>query len=399
VVLAVTGVGWATLMNVVRISVIAIAYDWRGVDWSSGTPHEILGLVIFLITFLALVSTDYALLVVLAPIRARYVRQYGDPVTYGAWLATAWDWLQGWGRPMEWAVATGRAPGSESSVLFTGGHAGRQGSKVESQKPGARSEERGASGAGDRRLASRFVLGVFPILAFGMLAGAQFAVPIWFPNRVGEAPHNLERALALGETALPENLGGAALASFTPHERSRDDVFGNFSRTYEYHDPRGARYLVSCDFPLEPAGHELTLCYQGIGWQMLRRELIVEHEAIAVQRTEPWGFVEAEFKKPDGSAAFLVFCAFDENGTRVTPRSGSVWGDIRRTLQKQIRASRPERTYQLQVWTVAAGNVHEDQKKLARELLLGTREQFRKLVTESQETRVKSQEPDKLGEE
>ena len=60
VLLASAGVGWATLMNVVRISVIAIAYHWSGVDWSSGTPHEILGLLIFLITFVALVSTDYA---------------------------------------------------------------------------------------------------------------------------------------------------------------------------------------------------------------------------------------------------------------------------------------------------------------------------------------------------
>ena len=61
VTLILAGVAWATVMNTFRISSIAVVYDWWGVDWSDGTPHQILSLCVFTLTFLALVSTDVLL--------------------------------------------------------------------------------------------------------------------------------------------------------------------------------------------------------------------------------------------------------------------------------------------------------------------------------------------------
>ena len=52
------GVGMAVVMNLARIVVIAVAYEWWQWDLTTGTPHEILGLVLFLCTFGSLVCLD-----------------------------------------------------------------------------------------------------------------------------------------------------------------------------------------------------------------------------------------------------------------------------------------------------------------------------------------------------
>ena len=66
--LIVSGIGWAVVMNVVRICTIAFALDRFEIDLSHGTPHEVLGLVVFCLTFLAVVSTDQLLTFVLEPV-------------------------------------------------------------------------------------------------------------------------------------------------------------------------------------------------------------------------------------------------------------------------------------------------------------------------------------------
>jgi exosortase len=91
VLLAVTGIAWAAIMNVARISVIAIALEKWGIDWSAGTPHEMLSLVLFLLTFLALLSMDQVLLVCLAPIVKGRGDQQAREMKLGKWIAQAWD--------------------------------------------------------------------------------------------------------------------------------------------------------------------------------------------------------------------------------------------------------------------------------------------------------------------
>ena len=192
VLLASAGVGWATLMNVVRISVIAIAYHWSGVDWSSGTPHEILGLLIFLITFVALVSTDYALVVLSAPIRQTFAEQFGDQHRYGAWLVNAWDWLQGWGRPVFVAestlLETMQVAESQGAVLRTQGG-------VREASPSPHTDVEAIRPT--RALATRFVFGVIPLIAFGVLAGSQFTMANWFRQPSAGPSQSLARAGAI----------------------------------------------------------------------------------------------------------------------------------------------------------------------------------------------------------
>jgi exosortase len=385
VTLAIAGVGWATMMNVMRISVIAIAYHGYGVDWSKGTPHELLGLAIFLCTFLALVSTDYALAVLLAPIKALDGQLYTDSVWFGRRLVDMWDWIQNLGRPVALAGTAPAGTTNEDLIIGKLGlGAAAQASGFPPSKPW--SENRPADGEtfdenpGSRRLAigSRLVFGVVPLVAFGVLAGTQLAIPLLFQKQAARPSESLQRALALNASALPKKCATMNQASFAPQERERDNLFGNFSRTYEYRDERGTKYLVSCDFPLEPDGHELTNCYRGIGWTLTRREL--REGATAAEGSGAWGYAEADFYKPEEGYAFLVFCSFDEYGGRVTPPSYTLWDDIQRTFERQLYSTRSDRTFQVQVWTTGSLAIDDKQRETARELLIDARDRFRSVV-------------------
>jgi exosortase len=349
VLLALAGIGWATLMNVARITSIAVAQDNWGVDWSAGTPHDILGLIVFTITFLMLVSTDYFLIALLAPIVSVGDEQGGLPIRIGKRIVGWFDALQAWGAPR-----TVKVPAPTS---------GRPQSHYE--------------------LWSRLVLGIVPLLAFAALAGAQFTVSQWFVGRLPPAPHSMEQALAMGEASLPAEIGPLQRVAFEAQERHRDDISGQYSRVFRYRDEEGNEYLMSCDFPFGPDWHELTVCYTSVGWLMAEAPEVQTASAAG----EPnWGFVEVRFAKPEGSGGLLVYAAFDEHGLCVAPPARTLVGDIWDSLTKKQRALQGGTLFQVQVWTTSAGPVGKEQAAKARELLLAVRDQIRQTVTKTQHT-------------
>jgi exosortase len=344
VLLAVAGVGWATLMNVMRITTIALAFDRWGVDWSSGASHEILGLIVFTFIFLALVSTDYLLLALLAPIERRGVESGGQPIRFGRSVVTFWDWLGRWGAS----------------------HTARSGSL----------EPRAASHWW--KTPARLTLGLAPLLAFGTLAAAQVTLPYWYHSPSIASSHRLDHALALNASVLPSNVAGMQRTGFAEQERTSDNIFGHHSRLYDFQDQHGNKYKVSCDFPFGPDWHDLTVCYRGIGWE--QREVAVRSGPAG--NAAPWNYVEASFTKSDGSAAWLVYSVFDESGERMEPPGGSLISDIWRSLEKKHRDAQQRRLFQVQVWTVAPGTVRDAQRQAAQTLLLEARERIREAVTE-----------------
>jgi exosortase len=344
VLLAVAGVLWATLMNVGRITSIAVAHDAWGVDWSQGTSHEILGLIVFSITFLLLVMTDNFLIAALAPIATGSADQAGVPVQIGRKAVAWWDWLQTWGAP---------------------------------QPAGAVVEIRRAKGGGPW---SRFGLGLVPLFAFATLAGGQFAVSQLYAPRLSAAPHSMEQALALDAAAAPATVGLLERVDFETQERNRDDISGQYSRVYRYRDPEGNQYLLSCDFPFGPFWHDLTVCYTSVGWLQSAEPVVHDLEAAGAAN---WGYLEHQFVKPEGSAGLLTYCAFDEHGECLEPPTRSLLSDLWRSLQKKQRELEAGRIFQLQVWTTSAGQISDEQAARARELLLAVRNQIRELVTKS----------------
>ncbi len=345
VVLIIAGVAWATVMNTLRISSIAYMFSARGVDWSEGWVHEVLSLCVFTLTFLSLISSDVLLAGLLAPVARAWDEHHDATFRWGRWLASGWDWALG----------------------------------------------HSADEAGDSPIFDEdsIALPRWPWLLRIALPLAFIALPAWSfmaraPAEVLAAPASgagqaaLNRALALNEAFLPEQIGLLRRQKFEIFERDRNDAMGNHSRTHTYVDSRGTLYLVSCDFAYEGGWHELVTCYQGVGWTVDDRTV---HTDPASAAAHPWPRMEARFSKPGGVHAFVAASAFDDQGQYIDLPRGDLWERIKGALSNQRNVKTSELAFQTQVWTTSAEPIDHVQRETVRDLLLVGRARFRDLVT------------------
>ncbi len=341
--LALAGIMWATVVNVGRISIIALALDRWGIDWSAGMSHEILSLTLFLVTFLALLSTDRILEVCLEPVAARWHERHAADLGFGAGLAAVWDYLVALGRPRKLAAET---------------------TPLSPHEPSKR-------GSAQRSMARKLAV-IFAIPAMAQWAILAYAFHI--------APENLDvlpRARMIDSQNLPATLCGLQQAEFTRQDRDTESIFGKHSRTYEYRDPNSdERYMVSFDFPFANGWHELTVCYKGNGWAPKDRKV---RRALEVSGEAAWDYVEADFDKPGGECAFLAFSLFDQYGDPLRPYiDWLVTGDS--FLGARNTYLRDRHGFQVQVWVVRNGVVSEANREKATELLLDVRRRFRSII-------------------
>jgi exosortase len=355
VVLAICGVFWAVIMNTVRISAIAAVHQWWGVDWSAGAPHEILSLVIFLATFGALLSTERLLTGLLAPVETPYALYAGGELAYGGWIARAWDWANTVGAPE--ADEADQPPSNEPV------------------RPAPRrlAPVPPPDGSAEQLLGMTKAL-VTASAAFGLLAAGQFGMMAWAATHPVTAVPGVKRAVELAESSLPETLGGLKRTKFDTTHRERDDIFGEFSRTYVYSDEAGAAHQVSCDFPFSQGWHELTICYGGAGWRVAKRTTNATPTADA---GGAWTMAEAELERDDGARGFVVWSMFDENGEPVSPPLGALRDQIWRLLVRRSPYVPTRQMFQVQVFVTDDGELAEERKEAARRLLGEVRERLR----------------------
>lgn len=347
VVLAGCGVFWAVIMNTVRISAIAAVHQWWGVDWSAGAPHEILSLVIFLAAFGALLSTERLLTGVLAPVEIPYSLHAGGELTYGGWFARAWDWANALGTPDV-------EPEDDAA-----------------DEPAPAPSQRVAYATPARGFARAFAAAA---VAFGLLAAGQFGMMAWAAAHPVTAVPGVKRAAELAEDALPATLGGLARTKFETTHRDRDDIFGEFSRTYVYSDSGGAEHLVSCDFPFSQGWHELTTCYSGAGWRVTERSTnTTPSDAVG----GAWTMAEAELARDDGARGYVVWSMFDEAGEPVSPPLGALRDQIWRLLVRRSPYVPTRQMFQVQVFVTDKGELPVERKEAARRLLGEVRERLR----------------------
>ena len=347
-----SGLAWATVMNVIRIVTVAVAFDKFGVDWSAGTSHEVLSLVIFTLSFLGLISTDLALVSIAAPITPELESQSGAEPVYGKWLIRVWDWLQQWG-----------APGPEPI-----------------DEPTLSSPDRLSI------LDKAFHLGAVPLAAFAVLGVLQFADASLIPRTLDREIAGKPNALRVDESTAARTCGAVERTNYFEEERERGNDVGQYSRTYAYADEAGDKYTVSFDFPFGPDWHDLAQCYMGSGWQMASRlrtiprdrEIVDEHATPEEQAEANWGFVEMEFKKSTGEALYVVYSLFDDRGNRTDPPFGSIFREAYMSLFYRVKSS--DRYYQVQVVCGDQGGVDDKQKNQAIKLLQENRRRLRAQV-------------------
>ena len=210
ILLAVAGIAWAAIMNVARITVIALALERWGIDWSSGTSHELLSLVLFLLAFLALLSMDQVLLVCLAPLTKGRGDLHAREMHMGKWIGQAWDAIVTFGDPTESVAETNRPPNptaAPSPLSFLS--------------------------------IPRFALALFAAAAIIQTAVSCYAWNVVGPFRAVES-----RAEALTAVDMPASLCGLNKVDFVASERSSGNPDGPHSRTYKYQSADGTTYTV-----------------------------------------------------------------------------------------------------------------------------------------------------------
>lgn len=343
--LASTGVVWATLLNVIRIGVIAIIYARFGLDWSVGASHEMLGMTLFLFALAAIVVTDQLLVAALTPMCPAWEQSTGYPLIYGRRLAVGWDWLVMAGRPDR--IANGLVSCSEPTTDL------ERPDRARIWLSGAR---------------TWWVAGV----GFFGLALAQCWTWLHAANTNTVAvASQAEFARSIDKSTLPAAIAGAVLQEHHLEQRPSKHQFGEYSAVFEYRKKAGSAFTVAFDFAF-PHWHELTLCYRSIGWKPTSRQV---HE-VSQDATDAWKYVEAEFRKPDGQAAVVLFCEFSETGTPLGPTGSSFSAEVANLVSRM----HPDRCFQVQVVMNFPGDVSQHQVRDAREVLCVARDHFRRAV-------------------
>lgn len=341
VLLAASGVVWATLLNAVRIGTIAVALDWYQFDWATGWPHEMVGALTALLAIGATVATDQLLLVLLAPIVLACEDVTAQPIGRGRGMATAWDCL----------VQIG--PRSTPNR----GELSRQPVNSDLAQPflfwSARHLARG-------------------LLPFVFVGGLSWVLPA--PDRGDDLTDSLEhpsivRALALNSETLPKEWAGATLVGHQLQQRDSRHQFGEYSSIFEYRADDGTPLVVSCDFPFPGGWHELSVCYQGIGWELLRRQV----------ESDPTGkHVELHFRLPNGERAVVLYSNFSSGGESIEPPAQTIADAFGRALERRRPTRASEHVFQVQVIARSNGDypLRDDHLGMARQLLAVAEEQF-----------------------
>jgi exosortase len=348
VLLTMAGVMWAVVMNLTRICAVAAAHSWFQMDLASGTPHEILGLCLFLLSFLALVSTDVLLAELLTPID---VSATGEQVSKNV-LVRLWNWFY-LERP---SANAGIATGEVSAELSP--------------------EDASVATRDTRRWPGLRSASVFGVL-FLLLGVLQV---VWVPSpNTAQASAAVDRALAIDDSAMPRAIGPWEFISFEETEREAYSDFGKYSRAFRYrHTTKpGVVAFVSLDFPYLGGWHDLCMCYRGAGWETDDRNVT------AADTSNPdWKYVDAQLTNPEQSAARVLFAGFDVSGEAAEPPSDAVlfrpWFRLRRRLLHQVAPQ----LFQVQVFTIGQSTGESDVEQDLQQLLFFVREKFREAVAE-----------------
>jgi exosortase len=373
VLLLLAAVFWAGMGNLVRVFSIALVYDSFGVDLSTGWRHEVLGLVIFAIAAAVLASTDQLLRFILRPIKAprsskkrfrlskywKGQRPYRYSRMWNRWLAGEPDKRHLRGMPED------NQSTNESLRWQTLGQAWQL-----------------------RGLALVcIVLGTLQMVVLGATLLDRAKGP---PS---EAHVELEMA-AIDESTLPGNAGQWQRKDFQTTERPKLSPLGRFSRIWQYQAPKYA-VLVSLDYPFLRS-HQLTICYGGLGWELVREE-IGEEPMRGVAGAPKWQMREAEMTKSIGQHAFLLYSHFDDAGhpveqyVPVTTYTGKVLERLGRApLWKLLTTGRARglvswTTFQTQVFAVSDHRLTPAEQQEVRSRYLEFREMLRRATTQRTE--------------
>ncbi|MFB3106700.1 MAG: exosortase U, partial [Pseudomonadales bacterium] len=346
IVLLLAGVAWAVVMNVGRVTTIALAHAWWSRDLSTGWQHDVLGLVLFCITFLALISTDALLVFFFDPVLLTLTTGNSK------WLATLWN---------RTLIAFDPRQTSQQAVSHTT----------------TSHEQRANSGA----LSPRFCLAVGAICL--CLGGLQIVSLV---RGYSDSDEPVQLAMAINGDFFPQEVGKWEKIDFKQVERVMGDEFGDFSRQFTYrHRETSTEATISFDFPYRGGWHELSVCYRNFGWPLVSRTV---HDYALGDSGDNWKVINADYAKPEGIHGFLAFSGTNGAGECLAPPSRLVlwrpWFRLRRRLLRRVSP----RFFQFQAWVSQDHEISDATKMAVMELFLDLRVKTREHLAKGREPQL-----------
>lgn len=335
------GIFWATSMNIVRVTGLAIAWRSFGIDLTAGWSHTAWGYVVLLTTIILMLSTDRLIdgMTSFVPDPRTESERFRNPVT------SIWNWIFKVHLPMSTANL-----------------------EKKRQQP--------------LHLPPKFLRSI-PVVAViaAVLFAAQTSQAV-VNSRSSASPLTLSSSLELFKaTDLPPKLNTWVQSGYTTDTRSQSSSFGQYSNTWNYKFGDQAAH-ISCDH-LFRGWHHLEVCYRGIGWEIESRRVI---DGDPSESGESWPIVEVEFSRPSGERSLLLYSFFDAAGKPVLPpeasTSAALIDRIMRRSAVQFRGM-TSATYQTQVFLELPGTMTQTERERIHKTHQDTREILR-VVYESQ---------------
>lgn len=254
--------GLVLIENIARIAAVAVAWGY-GRDFSAGLRHSALGVMLFCISAMLILTTDQLLLFILSedpfsPLKKLFRRQAPEQVRQRKTATDVRASEAGFGSPV-WYV----------------------------------------------------VLVAFPVLGIAQMIRMPSEVPTF--AAIFGASLDLP---ALGREVLPETMQGFLLTDYEIIDRVEGDPFGNSSQRWTYR--RGALEVgVSLDYPYDGV-KDMCPCYDQIGWRVHSRRMLqelTEHPGEAdLPATGSGPAVMAHLHREFYGNGLLIFSTFTPSG-------------------------------------------------------------------------------------
>jgi len=334
-----SGVLFAGIMNVMRITAIAVAWEsWR-IDLSTGVLHDVIGYACLIVATGLLLSADMFLSFVTDPVPdARRPGPTSD--VYNPWL-TAWNWCFGYRLRPKSSPAAASTPAAPVRRLRTVSQ---------------------LAGAG--------------VLCIGAVAFQSSVI-------LGEAAATSLPAEATGlaimqQGNLSAEVNGFVQAEYQEKQRSAGSDVGEFSNIWRYTSNQ-AQAMVSCDHPFS-GWHTLQDCYIRTGWHVDSREI--------VDGPDGWSAVLVRLSRTHGDRhATLVYSHFDRAGRVMQPPGLNPLGSagFEHLLRNQRIGLLEGVSIQSQVFSESLSSLNESDIQQLVDLHFSCREQMRQAVLEHRE--------------
>jgi len=324
VLLLVIGVGWTILLNVLRITIIAISDQWYDLDLVHGWPHTMLGMVLFLVTLAGFYCSDQLLGGVLRPIPEDV-----DPDRGLNFTERVWNYL----------TAAGAMQGEEYL-----------------------DDERVDPVQTDRvcwRFSHSFMIALSLMILMVWVGRQLFTRNLDFTNSTSVSlVANVDPSLA---DRICESNEKCSMQEIT---RESTDPSGAYSKVFSVEGVLGHR--LSIDYPFFMSWHELTNCYVTAGWRVIDRSVVT---------LDNIDFVEVDLVNDFGETGFLIFAQIHLNGDACyVPDTGKVLEWYSFEMKRRFLKGFTGEVIQLQLFQSGVRELTPEQKEELRQQFLTFRQ-------------------------